>query len=48
MGDRYLDTEERARLSRADGFACTTEMIDWFKKNHGLPFHGHMIRWTLV
>lgn len=28
-----------------DGFASITEMVDWFLKNHGLPFHGDLIEW---
>jgi hypothetical protein len=41
-----LDTSARARLSRDDGFECTSEMLDWFKENHSLPFEGVVIRWS--
>ena len=43
-----LDTSERAALSRADGFDCTTELLDWFERTHGLPFSGVVIRWRLL
>ena len=40
-----LGTLERAALARDDGFGCASEMIDWFKTVHGLPFSGVVIRW---
>ncbi|MDD4888670.1 MAG: hypothetical protein PHU85_01975 [Phycisphaerae bacterium] len=48
MHGRWLTSEERGALARKDGFACATEMIAWFKATHGLPFHGHVIRWVLT
>jgi|GEM_PF-895496 len=35
-----------ARFSRADGFACSTELLDWFSLTHGLPFEGEVIMWS--
>lgn len=32
-------------FANADGFADEFEMWDWFKKTHGLPFEGILIRW---
>lgn len=40
------DTSARASLSRADGFSCATDMLDWFRETHGLPFAGFIIRWN--
>ena len=28
-----------------DGFKNWNQMRDWFKKTHGLPFEGHLIKW---
>lgn len=44
-GER-LNQEQWAKLARADGFHCTTDMLDWFRKTHGLPFAGVMIHWA--
>lgn len=32
-------------FAQADGFAGFTEMADWFRDVHGLPFEGVVIRW---
>jgi hypothetical protein len=40
-----VGTLERAALARDDGFGCASEMIEWFRKVHGLPFHGVIIGW---
>ncbi len=34
-------------FARADGFADFGALLDWFKEEHGLPFEGSLIRWTL-
>ena len=39
------DHETIRSLAKADGFAGTREMLDWFEKTHGLPFEGLLIRW---
>jgi hypothetical protein len=36
----------RARFARADGFACSTDMLAWFDGEHGLPFAGEVIMWS--
>jgi hypothetical protein len=41
-----LQQEQWARLARDDGFACTTDMLDWFRDVHGLPFRGVLISWA--
>lgn len=40
------DTSARDALARADGFECFTDMLDWFRKTHGLPFSGELIKWS--
>jgi hypothetical protein len=45
INGRRLGWAERTMLARADGFEHCLEMVDWFKKTHGLPFHGVIIRW---
>jgi hypothetical protein len=32
-------------FARADGFADTAEMVEWFHHAHGLPFEGWLIQW---
>jgi len=34
-------------FARADGFRDFFELHDWFKAQHGLPFEGILIKWTL-
>lgn len=45
-GER-LNQEQWVKLARDDGFACTTDMLDWFRKTHGLPFNGILITWEV-
>jgi hypothetical protein len=33
------------KLAKDDGFSSLLEMIQWFKKTHGLPFEGQLIKW---
>lgn len=42
---KQLDAIQWAALARADGFSCTTDMLDWFEAMHGLPFRGVLIQW---
>jgi len=32
-------------MAKADGFADFAEMREFFRKTHGLPFSGYLIRW---
>jgi len=32
-------------IAQRDGFDSFADMADWFKRNHGLPFEGYIIRW---
>lgn len=36
---------EANSFARRDGFKDADEMIEWFQKTHGLPFHGQLIKW---
>ena len=42
-----LTLREADALAQADGFMCKADMLEWFKKMHGLPFDGWLIRWRL-
>ena len=41
----YKDTYMARDFAQADGFDTFGDMIDWFVENHGLPFHGILIKW---
>jgi hypothetical protein len=34
-------------FARADGFDSLSDMVDFFEKQYGLPFHGQLIEWKL-
>jgi len=38
-----ISMQQLQKVAMADGFASGLELIDWFKKNHGLPFEGQRI-----
>lgn len=42
-----LTPEQAAWLAHDDGFKSTADLVDWFERTHGLPFHGVLIRWAL-
>ena len=49
-GGVWLGDGSRAGLddfAQADGFGNFEEMRTWFRKTHGLPFEGQLIRWRL-
>jgi hypothetical protein len=33
-------------FAERDGFQNWSEMVEWFRSTHGLPFEGVLIRWT--
>jgi hypothetical protein len=33
-------------FARADGFDSFPDMVEFFEKQHGLPFHGRLIEWA--
>lgn len=40
-----LEPKVLNRFARKDGFKDWPEMREWFRKQHGLPFTGVLIRW---
>jgi hypothetical protein len=32
-------------FAQADGFSDWTQLLVWFKKTHGFPFHGDLVMW---
>ncbi len=47
IGNNTMMVESVAgnRFARLDGFDGSAQMIEWFKKQYGLPFNGVVIRW---
>lgn len=45
INETYLSSWESEKIARADGFNDFSEMKNWFKKIHGLPFEGILIKW---
>ena len=45
IGSHKLTKDEWPQFSRNDGFDCTTDMLDFFRETHGLPFNGILITW---
>jgi hypothetical protein len=39
------DTIPDNDFAQADGFKDWGELLDWFRKTHGLPFEGECVRW---
>ncbi len=44
-GSCVADRDRLDMLARRDGFNDWPDMRDWFRKEHGLPFKGVLIRW---
>jgi len=46
--DTYLSTggSHGDAFAELDGFGSALEMVDWFRRTHGLPFVGVVIRWA--
>ncbi|GAG41433.1 unnamed protein product [marine sediment metagenome] len=40
-----VEIEREDDVAERDGFASFDEMVAWFRKVHGLPFDGLLIRW---
>lgn len=38
--------KQRVEFAKADGFGSFSEMVDWFRQTHGLPFNGIVIIWN--
>ena len=39
------DAKDLNKFAQDDGFRNWNDMIEWFKKTHGLPFKGNLIKW---
>ena len=44
-GGAALKAESLDLFAQRDGFDNWDQMLLWFVKNHGLPFHGDLIIW---
>lgn len=44
-GELPLNHHDAHTLAVSDGFENVADMIAWFRRTHGLPFHGIMIDW---
>lgn len=43
-GSRVIEEDA---FARADGFADSGALLEWFREEHGLPFEGSLIQWKL-
>lgn len=41
-----LSQDEIEQLAKRDGFKDWKEMADFWREEHALPFHGHIIHWN--
>lgn len=41
----FIRSEKLLHFARSDGFKDWSDMHEWFTQNHGLPFHGILIKW---
>lgn len=45
VSGRWLTSGEVEKLAKADGFETVDQFFDFFRKEHGLPFRGLLIKW---
>ena len=45
VGIDFLDAVQEIDMAKADGFNLLADFMDFFRKTHGLPFHGVVISW---
>ena len=45
IGCNWIGFYQEDKLARDDGFNNFQEFLDFFRKTHGLPFYGFLIRW---
>lgn len=45
QSEQYPKDHPKEGLAKADGFKDWAELLQWFKKMHGLPFKGKLIGW---
>ena len=48
FGTLRLDRIGRDLLAKKDGFENWSDLVDWFKQTHGLPFDGVFIEWSIT
>ncbi len=41
---KFINRENEKLVARKDGFSSWADMLNWFRKTHGLPFEGNLIR----
>lgn len=45
VGERVLNPKDEDRFAHADGFKDHLELVEWFEREHSLPFTGILISW---
>lgn len=45
VNGRLFNSAERHDLAETDGFLDFSDMTNWFRKHHDLPFNGQIIKW---
>ena len=45
VGVAPLTINQMIKMSKSDGFETLYDFVDFFRKTHGLPFHGLLIKW---
>lgn len=45
VGGKRLTTLEQIHLAFSDGFDNRADLVNWFRREHGLPFEGILIKW---
>ena len=48
LNERRLYSTEAIVFARADGFDRLSHMLDFFEREHGLPFVGVLIKWRKI
>jgi len=46
IGVNRLSFKQENALAKADGFDCFLDFMEFFRKTHGLPFYGLLIKWS--
>ncbi len=46
VGVDFLDAPQEIELAKDDGFDLLADFLDFFRKTHGLPFYGLLIKFS--
>lgn len=46
VAGNVLSNAEQWAFAKADGFTSPEDLVGWFAFEHGLPFHGIVIKWS--